>query len=95
MKMFARIGSMQHDDWVRIRSEEVMAKSVRKEVRINRKVLSIANLKDKPDDVRYWLSRPPWARWQHMEFLRRINYGNAVFEQGLKRVLEIAQLEKS
>jgi len=41
-------------------------------------------------DREYWLSRTPLERLQHMEVLRRINYG-ADATARLQRVLEIAE----
>jgi len=41
-------------------------------------------------DKEYWLSRTPIERLQHMELLRRINYG-ADATARLQRVLEIAE----
>jgi len=41
-------------------------------------------------DRQYWLSRTPYERLQHMELLRRINYGSDATAR-LQRVLEIAE----
>ena len=42
------------------------------------------------DDKEYWLSRTPLERLQHMELLRRINYGSNATAR-LQRVLEITE----
>ena len=42
------------------------------------------------DEKAYWLSRAPSERLQHIEVLRRINYGHHATAR-LQRVLEIAQ----
>ncbi|NDD29943.1 MAG: hypothetical protein EB084_16935 [Proteobacteria bacterium] len=39
----------------------------------------------------YWWSRSPEERLQHIEELRRINYGNAITDSRLQRVLEVAR----
>jgi hypothetical protein len=41
-------------------------------------------------DEQYWLSRTPDERLQHMELLRRINYGDDAAAR-LQRVLEVAE----
>ena len=41
-------------------------------------------------DKEYWLSRTPSERLQHMELLRRINYGSKAAAR-LQRVLEIVE----
>jgi hypothetical protein len=41
------------------------------------------------EDRAYWHSRTPEERLAHMEFLRRINYGNAANGR-MERVLEVA-----
>jgi hypothetical protein len=41
-------------------------------------------------DKEYWRSRTPIERLQHMELLRRINYGSNATAR-LQRVLEIAE----
>lgn len=41
-------------------------------------------------DKEYWLSRTPLERLQHMELLRRINYGSNATAR-FQRVLEITE----
>jgi hypothetical protein len=42
------------------------------------------------DDRAYWRSRSPAERMQHLEYLRRLNYGDLATGR-LQRVLEIVQ----
>jgi len=60
--------------------------------RLDRTAFSIVSSFEEADrhDKEYWLSRTPLERLQHMELLRRINYG-ADATARLQRVLEIAE----
>jgi len=60
--------------------------------RMNKKVISVISSFEEADkqDKEYWLSRTPLERLQHMELLRRINYGSNATAR-LQRVLEIAE----
>jgi hypothetical protein len=60
------------------------------ELRLDKTAFSMANLRDEPDDKAYWHARTPEERLQHVERLRRLNYGHRATER-LQRVLEIAQ----
>ena len=42
------------------------------------------------EDKEYWLSKSPYERLQHIELLRRINYGSDAAAR-LQRVLEITE----
>src|SRR5207249_3727112 len=66
-----------------------------REFRVNRKVLTVTSLEAPGNDLAFWKRQTPGARFQAMELLRRINYGQAACTARLKRVLEVAQLEKS
>lgn len=44
------------------------------------------------DDKRFWLSKTPQERLQHIEHLRRVNYGDRATAR-LQRVLEVTQRE--
>ena len=59
---------------------------------IDKTKLTVANLSDPPDDLDYWHAQSPEARLRHVEYLRRINYGDRAFAR-LQRVVEIIQLE--
>jgi hypothetical protein len=59
--------------------------------KIDRLAFSVTTFKQADqDDKEYWLSRTPNERLQHMELLRRINYGPSAAAR-LQRVLEIAE----
>jgi hypothetical protein len=60
--------------------------------RMNKKVFSIVSSFEEADrqDEEYWRSRTPIERLQHMELLRRINYGYDSTAR-LQRVLEITE----
>jgi hypothetical protein len=50
---------------------------------------------DDGDETAYWHSRTPEERLEALEFLRRINYGEAACTARLERVFEFAQLGES
>lgn len=58
--------------------------------KVDRTVLTVASLKDEPDEKAYWLTRTPHERLRHIELLRRINYGPGATAR-LQRILEFAQ----
>ncbi len=58
--------------------------------KVDRSAFSVSTSFDNSDEKEYWLSRTPQERLQHMELLRRINYGSRTTER-LQRVLEIAE----
>jgi hypothetical protein len=59
-------------------------------MKIDKTALSLAPCFDTSDEKDYWLSRTPLERLQHIEILRRINYGHHATAR-LQRVLEVAQ----
>jgi hypothetical protein len=59
------------------------------EFKLDKTAFSVASGVDDSDEKAYWLSRTPQERLQHMEALRRINYGDRSAAR-LQRVLEIA-----
>jgi hypothetical protein len=59
-------------------------------LQLDKTALSLAPGFDTSDDKAYWLSRTPCERLQHMEVLRRINYGHHATAR-LQRVFEVAQ----
>ncbi|MDL1878770.1 hypothetical protein FBQ85_26935 [Cytophagia bacterium CHB2] len=63
-------------------------------LKVDRTALAVASLTEESDEKSYWRSRTPAERLQHLELLRRINYGTAATAR-LQRVLEFAQREKS
>lgn len=62
-------------------------------LRLARTVLTVASLHDKSDLIAYWHAQAPLARLEHMEWLRRLNYGAAATGR-LQRVFAIAYREK-
>jgi hypothetical protein len=60
------------------------------ELRIDKTAFSVGSLEDQGDDRAYWFARSPQERLQHVERLRRLNYGHRATE-GLQRVLEIVE----
>lgn len=58
--------------------------------RVDRSVFSVSSAFDDCADDAYWLSCTPQERLEHVEQLRRINYGNSATAR-LQRVLELAQ----
>jgi hypothetical protein len=60
--------------------------------RLDKTAISIVTSFEEADkqDKEYWLSRTPLERLQHMELLRRINYGSNATAR-LQRVLEITE----
>lgn len=62
------------------------------EQRVKRVIEVFHSYSDEEQRTReYWWSRSPEERLQHMEELRRINYGNAITDTRLLRVLEVAR----
>ena len=62
--------------------------------KIDRTAFSVVSSFEEADrnDKEYWLARTPLERLQHMELLRRINYGSNATAR-LQRVLEVAERE--
>ena len=60
--------------------------------KLDRSAFSVVSSFEEADkqDREYWRSRTPYERLQHMELLRRINYGSVTTTR-LQRVLEIAE----
>jgi hypothetical protein len=58
--------------------------------KLDKTALSLVMGFDTSDEKAYWLSHTPCERLQHMEVLRRINYGHHATIR-LQRVFEVAQ----
>ncbi|MDD3544444.1 MAG: hypothetical protein PHG96_03685, partial [Kiritimatiellae bacterium] len=58
---------------------------------LNRSVLSIVYEGSSDEDAVWWYKRTPNERFQHMEYLRQINYGYDPVTSRLQRVLEIVE----
>jgi hypothetical protein len=76
----------------KVRQKQRLSARDPSEPRVKRDRMSIGNLSATADDVSYWRSQSADARLAYMEYLRRINYGEAATSGRLKRVLEVAQL---
>jgi len=57
------------------------------DIKIDKSHLSVISLTDPSDEKDYWLKTSPIKRLQHIEVLRRINYGNSATSR-LQRILE-------
>jgi hypothetical protein len=60
------------------------------DIKMDKKSFSVVSLSDKSDDKDYWLHRNPIERMQHIEVLRRINYGHSATSR-LQRILEFTE----
>ena len=59
---------------------------------IDRKTLRVLTFAEaQAEDRRYWLSRSPVDRLRHVEFLRELNYGSKVLNEGFQRVLTVSE----
>ena len=70
-----------------------MASNSPSDLKIDKTAFSTVSLGDESDGKAYWRSRSPHERLQHVEVLRRINYGDHSTAR-LQRVLEIVQLSR-
>ena len=61
--------------------------------RLDRSVVEIGALTDRPNDRAYWLSKTPAERWEALELLRQIAYGYDPATARLQRVLEVVELK--
>jgi hypothetical protein len=57
-------------------------------LRLDKSVIEITTLDHADDDAAYWWQRTPEERLEHMEYLRRLNYGDLATGR-LQRVFEI------
>ena len=61
--------------------------------KLNKEIFSVSQTFDDHEEKTYWWSRTPHERLQHLEMLRRINYGHLAAER-LQRVLDVAQFSR-
>jgi hypothetical protein len=61
--------------------------------RLDRSAFSVGSLSEPVRDWEYWLSRSPEERFQEIERLRLINYGDLARGR-LQRFLEVAELKR-
>ena len=59
-------------------------------LKVNRTIFTVASLTEESDEKAYWHSCTPHERLQHLDLLRRINYGDKATAR-LQRVLEIVE----
>jgi hypothetical protein len=57
------------------------------DIKLDKNKFSVISLTDQSDEKNYWLTTSPVKRLQHIEVLRRINYGNSATSR-LQRILE-------
>jgi hypothetical protein len=60
------------------------------DIKMDKKSFSVVSLTDQSDDKDYWFHRDPIERMQHIEVLRRINYGHSATAR-LQRILEFTE----
>ncbi len=59
-------------------------------LKVDKTSFSVTSLSDIPDDKHYWFGRKPIERLEHIEMLRRINYGHSATSR-LQRFFEITE----
>ncbi|HID31579.1 MAG TPA: hypothetical protein EYP19_16475 [Desulfobacterales bacterium] len=64
-------------------------------LKMDKIAFSGVSLLDESDEKAYWLSKTPHERWETMELMRQITYGDDPTSTKLQRVLEIAKLTSS
>ena len=64
-------------------------------LKIDRTVLEVCDLKDRQDDLEYWLSRTVDERFMAIEMIRQVVYGYYGTSPRLQRVLEVAEFKTS
>jgi len=62
--------------------------------RMDKRFFSIVGFHDPPDETAFWLSKTPQERLEAVEYMRRMNYGDAACGR-LQRIFEITQRKKS
>lgn len=60
--------------------------------KLDKTALSVCDLADQDDDLEYWLSRTPQERFEAIEHMRRMLYGNDPTAATFQRVLEVVDL---
>lgn len=60
--------------------------------KLNKTVFEIVALGQEINDLAYWMSRSPEERFEAIEWLRRINYGEDATTARLQRFFEFAEL---
>ena len=57
------------------------------DIKLDKNYFSVISVSEQANETNYWLTVSPAKRLQHMEVLRRINYGNSAASR-LQRILE-------
>ena len=60
--------------------------------KLDKTAFSVGYLNDESGEKAYWLSKKPSERLEMIEFLRRINYGEAAASRRIQRFFEVAKL---
>jgi hypothetical protein len=63
--------------------------SQEKNYKLDKSVISIANLGDASDDRQFWLTKTPAERFEALELLRQVFYGYDPATARLQRILEV------
>lgn len=58
---------------------------------LDRTAVSVGTFADEPDDLAWWLSRPPEERIAGIEFLRRQFFAYGKARPEFRRLLEVAE----
>lgn len=62
--------------------------------RVDRSVVTVANLRDESDEKALWLAKTPLERLEALEMYREIAYGYDPLTARLQRVLEVVELPR-
>ncbi|MBI2421799.1 MAG: hypothetical protein HYV27_03135 [Candidatus Hydrogenedentes bacterium] len=62
---------------------------------LDKTAFSVGDLADQGNDLEYWLSRTPQERFEAIEYMRRVLYGNDPTAATFQRVLEVIDLSQS
>ncbi len=62
---------------------------------LDRTAFSVVDLADQGNDLEYWLSCTPQERFEAIEFMRKMLYGNGPNAATFQRVLEVVELAQS
>ena len=62
------------------------------ELKLDRSVIRVTDISDDSDEIEYWNNTTVKERLQHIERLRRLNYGTRATER-LQRVIRVIKCE--
>jgi hypothetical protein len=71
----------------------VKSKAARKSIcwKLDKRAVSVVCEGSAEEDVAWWRTRSPDERFQHIEYLRQVNYGYNPATSRLQRVLEVVK----